>query len=113
MRETEDAARVRFFPPGIPLLAIFAGSLADRLLPFDVAFVPDAPVRFVIGGAIFLTALLGLGVWPIMLFRTYQFTAPHGVRGTRSGSGGRVIEPRLVQRKRRSDRPEALMLGAV
>jgi len=71
MQESEDAARVRFFPPGIPLLAILAGSLADRFVRFDVAFIPDAPLRFFIGATIFLAALLGLGVWSIVLFRAH------------------------------------------
>lgn len=69
METQHDAARVRFFPPGIPLLAILAGIGLQRLLPIDPGFALPAPGRYLIGGAIIIAAILVLGLWPVRLFR--------------------------------------------
>lgn len=64
-----DAAKVRFFPPGIPLLAILAGVGLDRLVPLGLPFLPDPPARYALGGAIVAGAIAALGAWPVLLFR--------------------------------------------
>src|SRR5690242_20293402 len=64
-----DAAAVRVFPPVIPLLTILVGVGLNRLWPLDVGFVLPTPRRYWIGGAIVVAAILGLGVWPVVLFR--------------------------------------------
>lgn len=64
-----DAAAVRVFPPGVPLAAILLGVALDRLWPLDPGFVIPAPARYWIGGAIAIGAVLGLGLWSVVLFR--------------------------------------------
>jgi protein-S-isoprenylcysteine O-methyltransferase Ste14 len=64
-----DAAAVRIFPPAVPLLTILAGVGLNRLWPLDFGFVLPAPERYWLGGAIVLAAILGLGLWSVVLFR--------------------------------------------
>jgi protein-S-isoprenylcysteine O-methyltransferase Ste14 len=65
----QDAAAVRVFPPAIPLLTILAGVGLNRVLPIDAGFAIPAPERYWLGGAIALGAVLGLGLWSVVLFR--------------------------------------------
>jgi protein-S-isoprenylcysteine O-methyltransferase Ste14 len=67
--EPRDAAEVRVFPPGVPLAVILIGVGLNRVWPIDVGSVIPAPERYWIGGAIAIGALLGLGLWPVILFR--------------------------------------------
>jgi protein-S-isoprenylcysteine O-methyltransferase Ste14 len=69
MAEPSDAAAVRIFPPAVPLLAIALGVGLERVWPLGVAEAVAAPVRFAAGGAITLGAILGLGLWSVVLFR--------------------------------------------
>jgi protein-S-isoprenylcysteine O-methyltransferase Ste14 len=64
-----DAAAVRVLPPVIPLIAIFAGVGLNRVWPLGVGFALPAPARYWLGGAIVAVAILGLGLWPVLLFR--------------------------------------------
>ena len=64
-----DAAAVRFFPPGIPMLTILVGVGLQRLWPIDPGFELAAPTRYWVGGLIVAGAVLGLGLWSVMLFR--------------------------------------------
>lgn len=64
-----DAAAVRIFPPVVPALTILAGVGLNRAWPLDAGFALPAPARYWLGGAIVVAAILGLGVWPIVLFR--------------------------------------------
>jgi len=41
----------------------------DRLWPLDVGVSLPAPARYWVGGVIVAAAILGLGVWPVVLFR--------------------------------------------
>jgi protein-S-isoprenylcysteine O-methyltransferase Ste14 len=68
-RGARDAAAVRVFPPAIPLLTVLAGVGLDRLWPIDAGFELAAPGRYWIGGAIALGAVLGLGLWSVVLMR--------------------------------------------
>jgi protein-S-isoprenylcysteine O-methyltransferase Ste14 len=64
-----DAAAVRIFPPGAPLVAVLLGIGLDRLWPIDWAFLPQSPERYWIGGVIVAGAVLGLGLWSVLLMR--------------------------------------------
>lgn len=64
-----DAAAVRVLPPVIPLVAILVGVGLSRVWPLGVGFALPAPARYWLGGAIVVGAILGLGLWPVLLFR--------------------------------------------
>ena len=64
-----DAAAVRVFPPAIPLLTVLAGVGLQYLWPIGAPFELDAPARYWIGGAIVVAAILGLGLWSVVLMR--------------------------------------------
>jgi protein-S-isoprenylcysteine O-methyltransferase Ste14 len=65
-----DAAAVRVFPPGIPFLTILLGIWLNRLWPIDLGVEFLVPVRYWVGGLIVAGAALGLGLWPVVLFRS-------------------------------------------
>ena len=63
-----DRATVKVFPPAVPVLAIVAGVLLQRRWPLSLLDLA-APARYWLGGAILLGAVLGLGLWSVVLFR--------------------------------------------
>jgi protein-S-isoprenylcysteine O-methyltransferase Ste14 len=67
--EPRDAAEVRVFPPGVPLAVILLGVGLQHVWPIDPGFAIPAPARWWIGGAIVAGAVLGLGLWSVVLFR--------------------------------------------
>ncbi len=67
--QTKDAAAVRVFPPGVPLVTILAGVGLNYLWPIDPGFEFQAPERYWVGGVIVVGAMLGLGLWPVLMFR--------------------------------------------
>jgi protein-S-isoprenylcysteine O-methyltransferase Ste14 len=69
MHDAPDAAAVRVFPPAVPLLTVLVGLGLDRLWPIGGPFVLEAAVRYWIGGAIVVGAVLGLGLWSVVLVR--------------------------------------------
>ena len=69
MENQNDAAKVRFFPPGIPLLAIVVGSIFHWLWPLPGYWELSAPARYYIGGGIAIGSILVLGLWSVALFR--------------------------------------------
>lgn len=69
MPEGKDAAAVRVFPPTAPLLTILAGVALQRVWPITLPFALPPPTRYWIGGLIVLGALLGLGLWSVVLVR--------------------------------------------
>lgn len=76
MQESRDAAAVRVFPPGVPLLAILLGIGLNRLWPIELRFVPS-PANYWFGGAIVAGAILGLGWRSVtLLHRTGQSENP-------------------------------------
>jgi protein-S-isoprenylcysteine O-methyltransferase Ste14 len=64
-----DAAAVRVFPPGVPLLTILTGVGLNRLWPIDLGFTLPTPERYWLGGLIVAASVLGLGLWSVILFR--------------------------------------------
>jgi protein-S-isoprenylcysteine O-methyltransferase Ste14 len=68
MSNLPDAAAVRVFPPAVPLAAIGLGVALDRVWPLPIVIL-SAPARYWIGGAIVVGAILGLGLWSVVLFR--------------------------------------------
>jgi protein-S-isoprenylcysteine O-methyltransferase Ste14 len=69
MQEQKDAAAVRIFPPGVPLLTIFLGVGLHWAWPIELGFAFPTPERYWLGGAIIGSAILGLGLWSVLLFR--------------------------------------------
>ena len=69
MHEQKDAAAVRIFPPGVPLLTILLGAGLNRLWPIELGFAFPTPERYWLGGAVVASAILGLGLWAVLLFR--------------------------------------------
>jgi protein-S-isoprenylcysteine O-methyltransferase Ste14 len=65
----DDHAAVRVFPPGVPLVTVLAGACLSYLWPVEPAFTIPAPARYGIGGAIVVGAVLGLGLWSVVIFR--------------------------------------------
>lgn len=53
----------------MPLLVILAGVALERLLPLDPGIPVPSPEHYWIGGAIVAGALLGLGLWSVILVR--------------------------------------------
>jgi protein-S-isoprenylcysteine O-methyltransferase Ste14 len=68
MKETRDAAAVRVFPPGVPLLTIAIGIGLNRLWPLKPRIKPSGLARYV-GATIVGAAILGLGLYPVILLR--------------------------------------------
>lgn len=64
-----DAAAVRVFPPAVPLLTVLVGLGLNQLWPLDLHFESGAPASYWIGGVIVLGAVLGLGLWSVLLIR--------------------------------------------
>jgi protein-S-isoprenylcysteine O-methyltransferase Ste14 len=66
--DPRDAAAVRVFPPAVPLLTILMGVGLNRLWPLEW-FGPAAPLCYWLGGAIVVGAILGLGLYSVVLVR--------------------------------------------
>ena len=64
-----DAAAVRVFPPAVPLLTILGGMILDRLFPLHPGFALANRLNVWVGGAIVAAAILGLGVWSVVIMR--------------------------------------------
>lgn len=69
MEDRDDAARVRIFPPAIPLLTILIGSGLQWIWPISPGFTLPLPHRYFLGGGIAIGALMFLGFWSVLLFR--------------------------------------------
>lgn len=65
----KDAAAVRIFPPGVPLVTVIVGSVLEYIWPVDLIFVPDAPYRYWISGAIILVSIFFLGFRAVLMMR--------------------------------------------
>lgn len=64
-----DAANVRFFPPGIPLIIILTGVGLDHFWPFNLADEVPRVLRYCVGSVLAGGALLGLGAWSVIIMR--------------------------------------------
>ena len=67
--DSPDAAAVRVFPPGVPLVTILLGVGLNRVWPLDLGFELPAPANYWIGGANVVVAILGLGWYSVTLIR--------------------------------------------
>lgn len=65
----KDAANVRFFPPGIPVVIVALGIGLNHFWPFNLANEVPKLVRYVLGGTIAGSAVLGLGAWSVIILR--------------------------------------------
>lgn len=69
MTEQRDSAAVRIFPPAVPLLTILLGVGVSRVWPVHVGFEIPPAVRYGTGGLVVAAAILGLGLWSVVLVR--------------------------------------------
>lgn len=65
----KSGAAVRFPPPLIPVLAILIGVGLGFLWPLGVGVELPTPGRYWAGGIIVIGSILGLGLWPVLMFR--------------------------------------------
>ncbi len=73
----ENGAKVRFPPPVLPIFTIIGGHYLSVYLPLVTGFDLPTPARYWIGGLIAASALLVLGLWPVVLFhKTGQSELP-------------------------------------
>ncbi len=72
MSETaeKDAAGVKLFPPGVPLVAILGGVLLDWLIPLDPGFTISPIFRYALGGAILVVAIGLIGFPAVRIMRS-------------------------------------------
>ena len=68
-RPEKDGAAVRFPPPLLPLATILGGVALERLWPIGAGFELPAPARYWVGGILVAASVLGLGLWPVVMFR--------------------------------------------
>jgi len=69
MELQQDAAAVRVFPPGVPVLTILIAVGLDRLGRLELGFELPSPACYWIGGSIVAGAILGLGLYSVILVR--------------------------------------------
>ena len=69
MSERPSAARVRIFPPALPVVTILLGVVLERWWPIDLALEPPPLVRYWTGGLIVGGAILLLGLWAVVIVR--------------------------------------------
>ena len=68
MNATGHAAKVKIFPPGVPLAAILLGVGLNWFWPIDLGFAIPTPLRYWVGGMIAVGGF-GIGVWSVLLFK--------------------------------------------
>lgn len=64
-----DAARVRVLPPGVPLITILLGQVLQRFWPIAPSLELSPLVRYGVGGAVVLGAVLGIGFRAVRTMR--------------------------------------------
>ena len=69
MTDAHEAAKVRFFPPGVPLLTVAAGLALGRVWPLSLGLEAQTPSRYWLGGLIVAGAILGIGLPAVLLMR--------------------------------------------
>lgn len=69
MNDQPDAAAVRVFPPGVPALTILLGVVLQQVWPLRLDLGVGPMARYWLGGLIVAGAILGLGLWSVVLFR--------------------------------------------
>jgi protein-S-isoprenylcysteine O-methyltransferase Ste14 len=68
-RSGSDVPAVRVFPPFVPLSAVVAGILTQRLLPIRTDDLLPTPVRYWLGGLVIVGAVIFLGYRSIAMMR--------------------------------------------
>lgn len=68
-KDDPAAAKVRVFPPGVPLIAVLLALGMNWLWPLDFGFSIPAPLRYWVGLGIVVGAIVGLGAWSVILFK--------------------------------------------
>lgn len=69
MGEHSDAAKVRFFPPGVPILVVVIGYFLNWFWPISLGIEVSAPTRYYVGAGLILGSIALLGFWSVALFR--------------------------------------------
>lgn len=69
VHSNEDAAAVRIFPPAVPLATILLGVGLNGLWPLDLGLAQAGVLGYWLGGAIVAGAVVGLGLWSVLLLR--------------------------------------------
>jgi protein-S-isoprenylcysteine O-methyltransferase Ste14 len=67
--EKKDGAKVRVPPAILPIITIVGGHYLSDYLPLVSDFDLPTPARYWIGGLMAASALIVLGLWPVILFR--------------------------------------------
>ena len=65
----KDHAAVKVIPPIVPVVIVLAGVGLNRLFPIEPDLAIPSVVRYLLGGLIIAGAILGLGVWSIIIMR--------------------------------------------
>lgn len=74
----KDAAAVRFFPPGIPLLTVIVGSALSQVAPIGSSIMPDGLLRYFISSVLIVAPIYFLGFQSVRaLRRTGQSENPY------------------------------------
>jgi protein-S-isoprenylcysteine O-methyltransferase Ste14 len=74
----KDAAAVRFFPPGIPLLTVIVGFALNQVAPISSSLMPDGMLRYLIGSILIIAPVYFLGFRSVQeLRRTGQSENPY------------------------------------
>lgn len=64
-----DRARIKIPPPLLPLAAIFGGVWLDSRWPINIGWEVSAWARHWVGGLVIAGAILGLGLWAVIVMR--------------------------------------------
>jgi len=64
-----DAARVRVFPPGVPLAVILVGVALNFFWPLDLGIGAQTAIRFGVGGSVILLSVYFLGFRAVAMMR--------------------------------------------
>lgn len=65
----KDAARVRIFPPAVPIGVILAAVGLNHVWPVDLGLEIPRAIRYWVGGTIVVGAILALGAWSVFVMR--------------------------------------------
>lgn len=67
--DSKDAAAVKVFPPVVPLVTVLLGVALQRVAPIEWVASPASGIHRWAGGLIVAAAVLGLGLWSVVLVR--------------------------------------------
>ena len=67
--DEKDAARVKFFPPAIPVATILLALALNVIFPIELAVRLPAPLLYWVGGAVAVGSVVCLGAWSVLIMR--------------------------------------------